>query len=449
VSPLRPASIFEDLGRAVRILRPGARGGEALAAEKLRRLRRTVSRAYDEVPFYRERFDRAGIRPSGIRALADLDLLPLTTKLELRSARSVDLLSNRFDPGDLIVSKTSGSTGVPIDICQTGAENLLYHLIKFRELRSMGMTWRDRAIRIRNRASSRPPGVWTALQRLGFLRQETIDIGSPVEMAAAIRGRKADVVTGYTGTLVRIAQILAGDPDRALRPRFVIGGAETMTPFIRGEIERGFGCPVLDNYLCSEVGLVAWECPGSGRYHVVDDALIVEVLKGGSPCGPGEEGEVVLTSLVSRAMPIIRFRLGDIVRIATGNCPCGRPGPTFERILGKTQDYFWLPDGREFNPWHLSGLWMGRAPWIRQFELVQESPDSIVLRIVPAAAPPAQEVDALSGQSAKILGPGVRFRVELVPEIPPGPGGKIRYHRSLVRSIYDNPMDKEWLSGGS
>jgi hypothetical protein len=88
---------------------------------------------------------------------------------------------------------------------------------------------------------------------------------------------------------------------------------------------------------------------------------------------------------------------------------------------------------------------MGRAPWLRQFEVVQEKPDSVVMRIVPAGTPPPEEIEALAGESRGILGPGVRFRVEFLPEIKPSPEGKYRTHRSLVRSIYDNPRDREWL----
>ncbi len=436
----------EAFGTAARILLgPARRSAGSAEACRFRRLIHTVARAYDEVPFYKERFDVAGVKPSDIRTLDDLRRLPVVTKKDFRAAGSAGLVSRRFDPAGLLVSRTSGSTGIPLDILESKGENFVFHLVKFRALRSMGLRWRDRMINIRSTAHSRPLASWRILRRLGLLAQDTIEAGAPEKMAAALQGRKPDVVMGYTGTLVRVAQIIAGDPARAVRPRFLVGGSETMTPFFRSEIERGFGAPVFDTYISSETGLIAWECPAGRRYHVMDDSLIVEVLKGDAPCGPGEEGEVVVTSLISRAMPIIRYRLGDIVRIAEDECPCGRPGPTFERILGKTQDYFWLPDGREFNPWHLSGLWIGRAPWIRQFEVVQESPVSIVMRIVPSGPPPDAELAALSDQSRRILGTGVEFRVELVSEIESGPGGKLRYHRCLVRSIYDNPMDREWL----
>lgn len=438
---------FPDVLRAADILRHGRRplDPDETSSTQAKRLAVIVAYARKNVPYYRRLFDGAGPGSSHIQTLDDLGKIPVTTKLELKAAPIEDLLSAEFCSDDLFVFMTSGATGVPLAIFQSRSENFLLHLVKLRTLRALGLRWRDRMIKVRNRAYTRRPAAWEALQGLGWLRQETVDSGTPEEVAAALRGKRADVLMGYTGTLARIAQIFAGEPDGTLRPRFLVGGSETMTPFLRSEIQKGFKAPVLDTYICQEAGMLAWECPVSGRYHVVDDTVVVEVLRDGVPCRPGEEGEVVVTSLVCRAMPIIRYRLDDRVRLAPGDCPCGRRGLALDRVLGKTQDYFWLPDGREFNPWNLSGLWMGRAPWIRQFEVIQETPGSVVMRIVPAGTPPPEEVEALAGESRGILGPGVGFRVEFVPEIKPSPGGKYRVHRSLVRSIYDNPRDGEWL----
>jgi phenylacetate-CoA ligase len=438
---------FHDVLQAADIILCGRRplDPKVAASARAKRLAGIVAYARKNVPFYRRLFDGAGPGSSDIRTLDDLGKIPVTTRLELKAAPVDDILSAEFRSEDLCVFRTSGATGIPLAVYQSRSENFLLHLVKLRTLRALGLRWRDKMIKVRNQAYTRRPATWKALQGLGWLRQKTVDSGTPEEVAAALRGKHADILMGYSGTLARVAQIFAGEPDGMLRPRFLVGGSETMTPFLRAEIQKGFGAPVLDTYICQEAGMLAWECPVSGRYHVVDDTVVAEVLRDGSPCRPGEEGEVVVTSLVCRAMPIIRYRLDDRVRLAQGDCPCGRRGLALDRVLGKTQDYFWLPGGREFNPWDLSGLWMGRAPWLRQFEVVQEKPDSVVMRIVPAGTPPPEEIEALAGESRGILGPGVRFRVEFLPEIKPSPEGKYRTHRSLVRSIYDNPRDREWL----
>ena len=430
------------------ILRRARPSPDAAATVRLqtRRLRRTVAYAWTHVPFYKQLFDAAGIRPSDIRSLDDLTKIPVTTRADLQRAPAGDLISDDYRGRGLLVFKTSGASGLPLSVYQSRWESFVLHVLKLRTLRALGLRWRDRMLKIHNRYYAHRPPSWKAFQRLGLLRQEVIDPQSPDKVAALLRGKQAEVLMGYTGFLVRAAQILGADTNTSLRPRFLVGGSETMTPFLRSQIQAGFRAPVRDTYICQETGIVAWECPASGLYHVLDDSLVVEILRQGLPCRPGEVGEVVVTGLIQRAMPFIRYSLGDAVVLSDALCPCGRRSLSFERTLGKMQDFFWLPDGREFNPWELAGLWTGRAAWIRQYELVQEAPDSVVMRIVPSGPPPAEDVAALTEESRRILGPGVSFRAEFVQDIKPDAGGKFRIHRSAVRSLYNNAVDKEWLS---
>jgi len=438
---------FPGLFLPVDILRRGyiASEPEKIRSLQSRRLRSLIASAYNKVPFYRFKFEQAGISPSSIRGIEDLPKIPITTKWELKETALSDLISSNTDAGHLIAFKTSGATGIPLEVYQSPYESFLLHLIKLRTLRALGLKWRDRMIKVRSRALTHQPGSWTVLQKTGFLRQEIIDSKAPPIVAAELKGKTADVLTGYSGTLARVAQIFSAAGDKTLRPRLVIGGSDTMTPFLRSQIEKGFGALVRDTYICQETGIVAWECPSSGLYHVVDDSVIVEVLKDGRPCLPGEKGEVFVTNLICRSMPFIRYRLEDSVILSSEHCPCGRQTMSLERILGKLQDYFWLRGGREFNPWELSGMWMGRVSWIMQYELVQETPELIVMRIVPTENPPQNEVKALIRDSRELIGEGVDFRLELVDEIESSGSEKLRVHRSRVRSIYDNPLDPGWL----
>jgi len=426
----------------VRSRRPDA-GPEEVASRQAERLRRLVAEAWANVLYYRRLFDRAGISPGDIRSLDDLSRIPITSKRDLRMCPAEEMLSRRVNRNGLQAIKTSGSTGIPVTIYETRGESFLLHLVKLRTLRALGLRWRDRMIKVQNRGYIQGPLSWRALQKLGFLRQEDIHSDTPQQVAAALAGRTADVLTGYTGNLVRVAQILAGRPDLKLKPRFIVGGSETLIPMFRTQIQSTFQAPLRDTYICREAGMIAWECPVSGRYHVEDDHLIVEVLKDGRFARPGEQGEVVVTSLVRRAMPFIRYRLDDLAVIAGGDCPCGRRSAGFEQVSGKRQDYFWLPGGVEFNPWPISGLWMRRAPWILQFELVQEEAAAIVLRVVPSFPPPPAEAAGLVEETRKLLGPGIDFRLEWTEDIKPGADGKFRIHRSRVRSIYDQSPSRD------
>jgi len=218
----------------------------------------------------------------------------------------------------------------------------------------------------------------------------------------------------------------------------IISGGDVLTAAIRRAIAEAFGAPVYDMYGSYEFGTIAWECPRAGGYHVADDGLVLEVLKGGRPAEPGERGEVVATQLHAFAAPFIRYRLGDSVTRGEPPCRCGAPFSTLLDVQGRIQDYLPLANGKLFQPRELMLLSLEQArPWVGQFQLTQERPDRVVLRIVPLIPPPPDAVAALERATRERLGPGIELEILLVPEIPLEADGKFRVARSLVTSIYD------------
>jgi len=166
--------------------------------------------------------------------------------------------------------------------------------------------------------------------------------------------------------------------------------------------------------------------------------VILEVLADGRPAREGERGEVVVTSLHLQAMPFIRYRLEDIVMVGPSTCPCGRPFRTLKTIEAKKQDYFRLPGGHEFYPWSISLLLIDIAPWVLQFQLVQERVDRVVMRAEALTRPSDDELARVQKEVRPLLGPAVEFEIEIVPELKPTPGGKFWMRRSLVNSMYED-----------
>jgi phenylacetate-CoA ligase len=259
----------------------------------------------------------------------------------------------------------------------------------------------------------------------------------PQKMAKDLLAMNPDVVTGYNGLMARVGQIIVADLGRSLPVRFVVGGADMLTPLILKHIEAAFQSPVYDHYGCQEFGLLASQCRASGLYHICDDSVILEVLKDGRPAREGERGEAVVTGLHLRAMPFIRYRLDDLVTVGPAACPCGRNTATLKSIEAKKQDCYQLPGGREFYPWSIILVLLEVAPWIMQVELVQEKVDRVVMRAEARPAPSLEEISALRDMILPMLGPDVEFDIEIVPQIQPGPGGKFWIRRSLVNSYYE------------
>src|SRR5262249_8028755 len=130
------------------------------------------------------------------------------------------------------------------------------------------------------------------------------------------------------------------------RPRGIITSAMVLHNWQRRVIEEVFACRVTNRYGCEEVSLIACECERHEGLHVNADNLLVEVLRDGRPAAPGEPGSVVVTDLSNRAMPLLRYQVGDVAVATDRLCPCGRGLPLLERIEGREADYVVTPSGR-------------------------------------------------------------------------------------------------------
>jgi len=404
-------------------LEPGA-----VARRQDRLLRALVRHAYRNVPRYRTLFDEKGIDPAQIHGVGDLELVPVTSRRELQTARPEDLVASRFEPGELGAFRTSGSSGSPLTIRRTYLERKILQLFRIRALRDFGVGIRDRIARVG--LPPRSPSRAELLNRfgLGLYRSREIDARlSPRRVIERLREVDPDVLTGYPSTISRLAAALTAEDRAAIRPRLAILGGEVVSGRTRRLVEEAFGTTVREWYGSFECNLIASECPETGRLHVADDSVILEVrTPDGRRARPGERGEVVVTSLHSYAMPFLRYRLGDAVTAGGRPCPCGRPFSTIGEIQGRMLDYFHLGDGRLVHPYEVTNDHIKPESWILQYQLVQEAGDDFRLRVVPGSSPSEETLERLRTAVAGALGGETRVSIDLVPEISPGPGGKCR-----------------------
>ncbi len=435
VSQLNLISTLYSLMRHPHVIR------EEIIDFQNKRLRRLIIHAYENVPYYRKLFDKNGIKPSDIQSVADLSIIPITSKKDLQSLPPEDIAARGLNPKHLITHTTSGSSGEPFTLRHTWFEERIFELFRLRTMRYFGLRFMDRQVSIGLIRPTHPRNhqlPLKILQALGLLRRGLITcLLPPEEIVRALRDLKPDVLTGYSGVISQLAQVIRGDDRLSIRPRFVVGGAEVLTPHMRRQITEAFEAPVFDFYNSHEFNLIAWECKKTGELHTCDDNLILEVLKDGRPAAIGERGEVVGTNLHSFAMPVIRYRLGDIATKGLESCRCGQPFSTIRAIQGRMIDYFLLPGGRIIHPREIVLIIHNTASWIRQYQLIQEREDRVILRVVPSTTPTSQELIRLEEPVTKLLGEGVEFQVILVPEIELEPSGKYRVSRSLVKSAYD------------
>lgn len=396
-----------------------------------RRLRTLVSHAAERVPYYRDLFLAGGVRPADVRGLQDLLRLPIAKREEMQQRPASDLVARGSDPARLIEHRTSGSSGVPLTIRRSWFEERLLHTFRYITLRQLGLRFSSRRAQITVGAPfGRPVFAPARLDCLAPAR-------ALLDELAILR---PDVITGFAGTLAWLASEATGADRSRIRPRFIVSGAETLTPSMRRQITECFQVPVYDFYGAHEFNLIARECPCTGLYHVLDHSVVVEVLVDGRPAAVGECGEVYATALHSLAMPFLRYRLGDLAARGPSPCPCGAPCSTLQFIRGRSVDMFVLPGGTKFHPYELVIPLTHSSLWVRRYQIIQEALDLIRVKVVSESgrAPGREREDALRNQLCAGLPPGVTVVLESVQNLPPALNGKFRPYYSLVNRDAEN-----------
>lgn len=435
-------SLLNQLSSIRSFLRHPKLAREGIVSFQNKQLRRLIAHAYENVPYYRRLFDRNGIKPNDIQSVADLPLIPISSKRDLQSLPAEEIVARGTDPESLILRRTSGSSGEPFSIRRTWLEERILGVLVLRSTLDLGIRITDKIAKVGLVRPKHPRDYRFSsqiLQKLGIRPRTRVNcLLPPKDIIEVLRNLRPDILTGFPGVLSKLAENLDDEDRRAIRPRFIRVGGEVITPLMRRQITEAFRAPVYDIYASWEFNMLAWECKATGEYHTCDDGLIMEVIKDGRPAVEGERGEVVGTNLHAFAMPLIRFRLGDIVTKGSETCPCGQPFSTIRAIQGRMIDYFILPDGRILHPYEIVALLRNdAASWTRQYQLIQELKDRIIFRVVPSFTPEPHRVASLEQSAAALLGPGVEFRVVFVPEIQLESSGKFRVFRSLVQSDYD------------
>jgi phenylacetate-CoA ligase len=263
----------------------------------------------------------------------------------------------------------------------------------------------------------------------------------------AIRRYGSQWITGYGSAIAALAEsaIEAGLEPLELHSALVSG--DTLLPAMRASIEQFFQCKCFDHYGQSEGVCTAMECP-QGHMHLIPMAGLLEILReDGSPCPPGEIGEMVATGFLNDAMPLIRYRLGDYAAWAQDQCcSCGNPHPILTHLVGRVDDYLITADGRKIG--RLSTA-IKRSPTIHSAQLVQDKPGHAYLLVHPGDNYRSEDAKAVHDDILERIG-SFHLTIREVAEIPKTPQGKLVLvvrlaNRPAMRATYQNLLGKQVL----
>jgi phenylacetate-CoA ligase len=317
---------------------------EALEAIQLRRLRATVERVYATVPFYRKRFQDAGLTPDSIRSLRDLERFPFMTKQDLRDNYPFGLFAAPME-NVVRIHASSGTTGKPIVVGYTARDVATWSELMARSLCAAGATRGDI---IHNAYGyglfTGGLGVHYGAERLGA-SVIPISGGNTKRQIMIMKDFGPTIITCTPSYALHLSEVAGemGLDARDLKFRTGIFGAEPWSERMRGEIEAKLNLKALDIYGLSEVmgPGVAVEClEARNGLHIFDDHFIPEIIDPESKrvLPFGETGELVFTSITKEAFPVIRYRTRDISSLHPEPCVCGRTHIRMGRVSGRTDD---------------------------------------------------------------------------------------------------------------
>jgi phenylacetate-CoA ligase len=406
---------------------------EELEAYQNARLQKLIKFCAQEVPHYQEVFSSLGLRPEDIRTPADLAQLPILEKETVRDD------PERFIPRRLnekrLAQTTGGTTGRPLHYFVTpSAVQYNYAVYETRFRNWAGVKFGERMASINGKAvvpiEANEGPFWRsnlAFNQLYLSAYHLSDKNLP-HYIRRLQEFNPRVIVGYVSTVHTIARyIIDNNLFGLIRPKAVLVSSETLFAWLRADIESAFECKVFDGYSLGEPVVFISECE-AGSLHVSPEYGVLETIE------INENLEMVCTGLTNYAMPLVRYRTGDVVELAkTQTCLCGRQLPLVKSILGRIDDRVVTPEGTVVGPAPLS-LAFQSVSNLKDAQIYQETPQAITLSISVAEAFSDRDEQFMLSELRKRLGRRLLIKVVRVSEIGRTSGGKQRLVISKIKA---------------
>ncbi|MEW6439964.1 MAG: hypothetical protein AB1640_03435 [bacterium] len=421
---------------------------EKLAQDSWRRLSAMLRYAYERSPHYRSQWDGLGFHPSGLRFGDSLAGLPLITK-EVLEAHKDRMVSGDHRKEDLVLSHTGGSSGNPTSFfmdrtCQAvrvGRQLGILELCGQSAGDRVGLVWGAHQD-LEGTEEQASPSLGRRLRKFASGKETFCCNRMDAEALSAyyrrLRSFRPTALYGYPRAMVELADFIEGRGLKPIRVESVICTAERLSDAHRQRLHETFGGEVFNLYCTREHGCIGFECRRHRGFHVDTGSVFLETVPAAGAAAAADPaaaaaGEIVVTDLRNRGMPMIRNRIGDRGRLCAARCPCGSPMPLLSELEGRVSDMIYRPDGAVVPGLLLVDTAMD-VPEIRSLRVVQETLNDVDLHLVPAPGFNEEVQRAVVGGLRRLLGDEIRIRVELVPEIPRSTGsGKLQEVVSKVK----------------
>jgi phenylacetate-CoA ligase len=403
---------------------------EMLRRRQWDRVREMVGYAFNHCPHYQARLAAIGC-DGMLRGWEDFRRLPILSKSDIRQNGN-RLLSSEFQQKDLVEARTGGSTGIALQV---------YFDSQCQEMRNAAAMRSDRwagwDIGVPVAAIwGNPPIADTLkkkirnllLDRTIYLDTMEINEDSVRRFLLDWRRTKPRVIFGHAHSIYILAMYLQRLGVEDIRPRGIISTSMMLLKPERRLIEEVFCCQVTNRYGCEEVGLIACECERHEGLHLNMDYVVVEFLKDDdTEAAPGEEAHIVVTDLVNRGMPLIRYRIGDMGVPSGRSCSCGRGLQLMERVTGRQADFLKRLDGSLVAGVSLVERTLTAIPGIEQMQLVQDKLHQVRAKVVRDSHFSEVSELKLRNELQSVFGENIAIEIQYVQALGQTRMGKYRF----------------------
>jgi phenylacetate-CoA ligase len=413
---MRPSDALTIAAGVVSLQRSQWRRTEDIRRRQLAGLDETLTFALERVPHYRSlRIDARG------DPLERLLRFPHLTKRDLQRA-GTSMLADGVDEASVFHSRTSGSTGEPT-VTWFDRRTWLYarYSLKLRRMLSHGLGIGASVLIV---SEADQPQLQdhrkTRMAGAGWLfRQEYLSLrASLAQHVEEIRRLRPDAIYAFPSYLADLLDHCDREDIELPAVKVVFTSSEVLPPALRRRLQERLWARVCDVYGCTEFKEIAGQCD-AGSYHVNHESVWIECEP---PARESEPGFLLLTTLINRAAPLIRYRVGDLGRLQWIRCACGREGPALSDLEGREVELLQLADGRRISPYLLTTA-IEDVPGLSRYQFVQTGADRLELRFVALDSQPVDQ-GAIVSRLSGLLGNGLQLCAKQVSVIPRTPGGK-------------------------
>jgi phenylacetate-CoA ligase len=400
--------------------------------------KKILTYAFNFVPFYKDKYQSAGMYPEDIRTREDFELIPILTKQEIRKNLE-EMVSSNHHSKNLIVVSTGGSTGEPLKVYHD--PNVKSDVFGWRMLEWWGI---DPSVNTALAYRAVPRGIsklinkmmWFPTKRC-FLDASYMTSHSIEKFLVEYERNKTQLIIGYVGAIHALAMYVTKHNITISPPKVVWTTSAPLPEFQRQYMQAVFGAPVFSQYGSCETFWLAAECTKQRGMHVFSDVRHMEFVNAlGKSVVNNDYGKILVTDLENYACPIIRYENGDRGRLINRKCDCGINLPLMDTVKGREADSIAMPNGDMISGEFLTTIFDDFPDVVRAFQIKQSKDFSIELSFVRSSSGfNMNSINIVRDRLLKDSGDQVMISLKEVDEIP-HERGKSKFVLSDVKLNY-------------